>query len=119
MMASLKQSPSRMVLAAALAALVLLYAVWFRNDTHLFTALLIFAAPPLLLLLGVLCGNAKSVFWAGVFGLMWFCHGVMVAWAQRSQAVPAWAEIVLSVTIIVSSSWPGLQARLGRKKAMP
>ncbi|MCY7313805.1 MAG: DUF2069 domain-containing protein, partial [Pseudoxanthomonas sp.] len=69
-------STSRRVLAASLFALSVLYSVWFHDDKHRLAAMLVFTLPPLLMLVGVLAGSAKAAFWAGVFGLFWFCHGV-------------------------------------------
>ncbi len=108
---------SRIVLAVALFALSLLYALWFHDDRHRLAAMLVFALPPLLALAGVLRGGttaSKAAFWAGVLGLFWFSHGVMVAWSHPADAGWAWAEIVLSLVVIVAGSWPGLRARFGR-----
>ena len=111
------RSPSRIVLGAALLALAALYAAWFHDDRHRLAALLVFALPPLLALAGVLYGGtiaAKATFWAGVLGLFWFSHGVMIAWSHPEQAGWAWTEIVLSLVIIIAGSWPGLRARFGK-----
>ncbi|AWV08061.1 DUF2069 domain-containing protein [Marilutibacter maris] len=101
-------------LAALLLTLSLVYAGWFRDDAQLLAAMGFFALPPLLLAVGAWFGSRHAVFWSGVFGLGWFCHGVMMAWAHRDQAGWAWAVIVLSVAIIVTGSLPGLRARFGR-----
>jgi len=108
---------SRIVLAAALLALSVLYATWFHDDRHRLAAMLVFALPPLLALAGVLRGGtmaSKATFWAGVLGLFWFSHGVMIAWSHPADAGWAWAEIALSLVVIVAGSWPGLQARFGK-----
>ena len=110
-------TPSRMVLAAALLALAVLYAAWFHDDRHRLAALLVFALPPLLALAGVLYGGtiaAKATFWAGVLGLFWFSHGVMIAWSDPARAGWAWTEIALSLAVIMAGSWPGLRARFGK-----
>ncbi|MCF7221881.1 DUF2069 domain-containing protein [Marilutibacter chinensis] len=101
-------------LSGLLLALALVYAGWFRDDAHRSVAMALFAMPPLLLAIGSWRGSRHAVFWSGVFGLGWFCHGVMIAWAHREQALWAWAVIVLSVAIIVAGSLPGLRARFGR-----
>ena len=105
---------SRIGLGIALFALSVLFAVWFHADKHWLAVLLVFIVPPLLTLLGVLRGSAKAAFWAGVFGLFWFSHGVMSAYSQPASSLYAWLEIVLAVTIIVSASWPGLRGRFGK-----
>ncbi|WP_369914489.1 DUF2069 domain-containing protein [Xanthomonas sp. NCPPB 3005] len=106
----------RHALAATLLALALLYAAWFHDDRHRLAALLVFALPPLLLAIGVLRGSAVARFWAGVFGLFWFSHGVMAAWSHPPQRAYAWAELLLALLAIGLSSAPGLRARFARKR---
>jgi len=107
---------SRVLLAISLLALSVLYGVWFHQDKHWIAAMAVFVLPPLLMLAGVLRGSAKAAFWAGVFGLFWFSHGVMTAWSVPDEAGYAWTEIGLALMIVVSASWPGLKARSGRKR---
>ncbi|WP_242113065.1 DUF2069 domain-containing protein [Luteimonas aquatica] len=108
--------PGRRWLAAALFALSVLFSLWFHDDRHRLAALLVFALPPLLLLIGVLRGGAKAAFWSGVAGLFWFSHGVMVAWSRPADGVYAWSEIALSLLIVGAASWPGLKARFFDKR---
>ncbi|MGH8053194.1 MAG: DUF2069 domain-containing protein [Stenotrophomonas sp.] len=106
-----------LLLSLALLLLAALFAWWFRADRQLVAVLLIFVAPPLLLLAGVLAQRAVARFWAGVLALFWFSHGVMNAWAYRDVALYAWAEIALSLLIVALVSVPGVRARFARKKA--
>jgi len=106
---------SRQLLGAALAALALVYLIWFSDDAYRGEAMLVFVAPPLLLLVLLLAGRARAAFWAGVAGLLWFSHAVMLAWAQPDVRALAWLAIVLSVVIVIASSLPGLYARFSRK----
>ena len=108
---------SRHALAAFLAALVVLFAAWFRDDPRQLQALAVFALPPLLLMAGVLAGSRVAVFWSGVFGLGWFCHGVMVGFERAAGRGYALGEVALALAIIVAASWPGLRARFGRRGA--
>jgi uncharacterized membrane protein len=103
-------------LALALLALVVLFVVWFRSAPQPVAAIALFALPPLLLLAGVLRNNRVAVFLAGVFGLFWFSHGVMLAWDRPAERVLALIEIALALGIIVASSWPGLRARFNRPR---
>jgi len=108
---------ARQLLGAALAALSLVYFIWFYDDAHRNAAMGVFVTPPLLLLLALfVTGGARAAFWAGVMGLVWFSHAVMLAWAQPEVRWLAWTAIVLSVVIVVASSLPGLHARFSRKK---
>ena len=106
-----------LILALALALLAGLYAWWFRADRHLLAVALVFVAPPVLLLLGVLAQRAVARFWAGVLALFWFSHGVMSAWSHRDTALYAWIEIVLALLIVALVSIPGMRARFAAKKA--
>ncbi|WP_313318346.1 DUF2069 domain-containing protein [Stenotrophomonas sp.] len=105
-----------LLLALALALLAGLYGWWFRADRHLVAVLLVFVAPPVLLLLGVLAQRASARFWAGVLALFWFSHGVMSAWSHRDTALYAWAEIALALLIVALVSVPGMRARFARGK---
>ncbi|MET1160992.1 MAG: DUF2069 domain-containing protein [Pseudoxanthomonas sp.] len=107
---------SRVLLGLSLFALSVLFSLWFHDSKMRTAAMIFFTLPPLLLLVGVLRGNAKASFWAGVLGLFWFSHGVMEAYTLADQRVYALTEVFLAVAIIVTSSWPGVSARLGKKK---
>jgi len=106
---------SRQILGAALAALALVYLSWFYDDAHRGPAMAVFVAPPLFLLVLLVAGRARAAFWAGVAGLLWFSHAVMLAWTQPEVRGLACAAIVLSVVIVIASSLPGLYARFTRR----
>ncbi|MEO6102193.1 MAG: DUF2069 domain-containing protein [Pseudoxanthomonas sp.] len=108
---------SRILLALALFALSVVFSLWFHESELRIVLMLLFSLPPLLLLVGVLRGGRKAVFWSGVLGLFWFSHGVMEAYAIPSERMYALTEVVLAIVIVVASSWPGLSAKLGKKKA--
>jgi uncharacterized membrane protein len=107
---------SRVVLALSLFALSVLFSLWFHDSKLRIAAIVFFTVPPLLLLVGVLRGNAKAVFWAGVLGLFWFSHGVMEAYTLVAERAYALAEVALAIAIVMASSWPGVSARFGKKK---
>ena len=97
------------LLLAALFGLVGLYVFWFAANP--WPALLVFAAPPLLLALAAWNGNDRAAFWAAVLALFWFSHGVMVAWTRPLESGLASIEIVLALAVIFLASVPGLRAR--------
>lgn len=107
---------SRLLLAGLLLALSALYALWFQGDRHYMAVLLVFCLPPLLLSLGVALRRPRAPFWSSVFALGWFAHAVMVAWSRPAEVLPAWTGIVLSVAIILATSWPALRTRFRRGK---
>lgn len=103
------------LLCAALLALVALYASWFGHDEQRI-ALVVFALPPLLLAIALVRGGAARVaFWAGVLALLWFSHGIMVAWTRPPERVFALCEIALSLAIVMAASLTGLRARFAKK----
>ena len=107
---------SRKPLALALLALTALYALWFARDTHVLAALLVFVLPPALLALAAWRGWPRAGFVAGVFALLWFSHGVMLAWSEPAERAYAFVEIVLSLVVVYASSIDGIRARLGNKR---
>ena len=107
---------SRVVLAVSLAALALLYLLWHRDDAHFAAALIVFVAPPLLLLAGVLAGLRAAPLFSGIAALFWFSHGVMYAWTHPELALWPWAGIALSLSVVFSASLPGIRARFSRRR---
>ena len=109
-------TPARRVLAVSLLALATLYAVWFGQRSA-WVAVVIFGAPPLAFALSLLrYGGARTAFWAGVSALLWFSHGVMVAWTRPPERIHALAAIALSLLIVFSASIPGLRSRFSRPR---
>ena len=102
------------LLCAALFALVAVYGAWFGRDAQWF-ALAVFALPPLACALACLRGGARAAFWAGVLALLWFSHGVMVAWTRAPERGFALVAVALSVAIVLAASVPGLRRRFGAR----
>ena len=107
---------ARHVLIVALLALAAVFVAWFAPQPSPWVALVVFALPPLLLAVAALRKNRKAGFWAGVFALGWFSHGVMVAYSRPGERGHATAEIVLALVIVFAGSLPGLRARFARKR---
>ena len=108
--------PSHKLLVTALLALALLYGLWFRDDADLIASLLVFALPPLLFAALIWRGVARAPFFAGVFALGWFSHGVLIASIRPDDWLPALLEIALSVIVVLAASVPGLRARFAKKR---
>ena len=104
-------------LALALTALGALYLVWFRSDAHALLAYGFFALPPLLLALLVARGGRVARFWSGVSALLWFSHGVMIAWSEPAQRGYALAETALAVLVVFAASADGLRERARKRRA--
>ena len=107
---------ARQALVGALLGLVALYAIWFGRGSDALASLVFFAVPPLLLGLAAWRGHHRSGFWAGMFALIWFSHGVLVAWTRRTEWAYATAEIGLSLLVIAATSLPGLRARRAARR---
>jgi uncharacterized membrane protein len=108
-------NPSSRWLAAALFALAALYSAWFWSDADRWPALAVFALPPLAMGAWLLRGDAPKLrFWAGVFALAWFSHGVMVAWSRPDERGFALAAVALALAVVFAANLPGLRARFGR-----
>ena len=102
----------RQWLVVALLALVVLFAAWFmpRGET---VAFIVFALPALGLAFAALRQRRTAAFWSGVLALLWFSHGVMVAWTRPGERGFALAEVALSLLVVAVASVPGLRARFG------
>ena len=59
--------------------------------------------------------RASARFWSGVAALFYFCHGIAEAWAVPSSLLPGMTEALLSVVVVLASSWEGLRARVGAR----
>ena len=104
-------------LAFELLALALFYAAWFAGDEHLLTGLLVFALPPFLLAIAAWRGWHRAGFAAGVLALLWFSHGVMLAWSEPAQRLMALVEVALALAIFYAACLPGAHARREKQRA--
>jgi len=114
------RTPTDWTLAAALIALGALFCVWFWPaadwPTRDVVALLVFAAPPLLLGVAKLAGARTAGYWGSVLALAWFSHGIMVAWTRPPELGYALLETALALVIIFAANLPGLRGRFGGRK---
>ena len=115
-MSVLRGSLSRRVLVCALIALTGLYLMWFGGMSSPWATLFVFAMPPAALAMAALRGRRGAGFWAGVFALGWFSHGVMVAYTRAPERLFATAEIVLALVVVFAASIPGMKARFAKRK---
>ncbi len=106
---------NRRPLAAFLLGLALLYVLWFARDQHAVAAVLVFVSPPLLLAIAAWRGWSRAGFFAGVAALLWFSHGVMVAWTDAGQRGFALGAIAIALGIVYASSIDGIRARFGKR----
>ena len=103
-------------LAIVLFALAGLYVFWFAHDRHALAAMLVFALPPAMLGLAAWRGWRRAGLGAGLVALLWFSHGVMVAWTRSAERPYALGAILLALAIIALASVPGLRARFSQRR---
>lgn len=103
-------------LALALAALALLFVAWSLDHAQALAGLLAFALPPALLALAALLSWRRARFTASILALLWFSHGVMLAWAEPGARLFALAEIALALAVIHAACLPGIRARRARRR---
>jgi uncharacterized membrane protein len=105
-------SASRWTCALALFALLALQWAW-RWPAWL--PALLFSLPLLPPALGFALRRARAPLWAGIVALFYFCHGITEARVEGG----AWPllEIALALVLVVAGSWPGLAAKLGKRRS--
>jgi uncharacterized membrane protein len=96
----------------ALALLQVLWHGWLRAPPPgLLPVVLVLAWLPLALPL-LARSAARRLWWAAVAALLYFSHGVMVAWAMHGlPRVLGWAELLLALLLIGATGAAGRRAR--------
>ena len=110
------------VAAVAIVALAAWQVAWHAmlspsTEAQRWAVALFFVAPLLPALGGLLVRNRRAAFWGALAALLYFCHGIMVAWSAPADRAPALAEVALSVALIAAASWDGVRARFRRRPA--
>jgi len=70
-------------------------------------------APAVLL---ALLRRPSALFWAGVASLLYFCHSTSELWTTPDLWPLALLELGLSLWIIFSANWEGMQAKLFKRR---
>lgn len=106
----------RHYLSACLFALAALFVAWSLHNTHLLAGLTVFALPPALLGLAALRGWHRAGFTAAMLALLWFSHGVMMAWAEPALRLFGLGEAVLALLTVHAACLPGMRTRRERRR---
>ena len=100
-------STSRVLLSAAYLALIALQAIWhgllpvpLGNENWILAGVAVL--PLLLPLRGLLAGSLRSMTWAGYLVMLYLVVGVMEAWANPPQRIPALVQVGLVVVFVGS-----------------
>ena len=105
---------AKRLLILALLGLAVLFGLWAGRGEHALAAVLLLVLPPLLLPVAAWRGWPRAGFAAGVFALLWFSHGVMLAWSEPAERGYALIEIALALVVVYASSIDGIRARFGK-----
>jgi uncharacterized membrane protein len=105
----------------ALAALQVVWHGWLAPPASVaaWPMAVAFVAPMLPALVLLLLRHRRAAFWGAVAALLYFCHGVMVAFVAPGERALGLAEAALSALLIVAASWDGLGRRFARRAAPP
>ena len=101
---------SHRVLAAAYLALVVLQPAWHAllpepRGANSWLLACVATVPLLLPVRGVVSGSLRSVTWAGYLVMLYLVIGVMEAWANPPQRIPALLQVGL-VVLFVGAALP-------------
>ena len=110
----------RIAAAATFALLALQWAWgWAQPHPHLgpwvmpaFWSLLLLPA-----VVAFVLRRPRAPLWAGIVALVFFCDGI--AALRLGGGAWAWAEVALSVAIVLAAGWPGIAARIAKRRATP
>lgn len=87
----------------ALAALQIVWHAWWLPPENLRWLAVAIGLIPLAIPLLHWRRPERALLIAGMFSLLYFCHGVVMAWAEPATRVAAWIEIVLAIVIILAT----------------
>ncbi|MEO8459974.1 MAG: DUF2069 domain-containing protein [Dokdonella sp.] len=100
----------------AWAALVLLQPAWYlwlappENGNGLL-AVALTLIPLLLPLFALARSRQRALLWIGIVSLVYFCHGIVAAYAVPEARLPALIEALLCTLLIASLGWQVRSAR--------
>ena len=109
---------ARRVAATALAGLLVLQWLWrwpAAPASFAWVLPALFSLPLLPPALAFVLGRPRAPLWAGIVALLYFCHGV--AEARVSGGPWPWLEAALSVVIVFAAGWPGIAAKMAKRRA--
>ena len=114
---------ARGVSAASTWALLLLQWFWRALQPAApwpwWLAALLFSLPLLPPALAFVLRRPRAPLWAGTLALLYFCHGIAEWRADAAQLPWAAAEVLLSLAMVLAAGWPGIAAKIARRKAAP
>jgi len=77
----------------------------------------IFALPLLAVAVLFVARKPGAAVSAGMIALLYFCHGIMEAWAEPAVWPLGLAEAGLAAWVVFAAGWDGLRARIAARRA--
>ncbi len=117
-------STASRIAAAAIVALFALQLAWHGwllppTQADPWPLAIFFTLPILPALLLVLLRHRRAGYWGALAALLYFSHGVMVAWSSPGELWLGLLQAALSALLVVAASWDGMQARFNKRPAPP
>ena len=78
---------------------------------------LFFCLPILPAVVLVAMRHRRAGFWGSLAALLYFSHGVMLAWSEPGVRALALAEATLAAVLVLAASWDGMRARFAARRA--
>ena len=105
----------------ALAALQLAWHGWLAPPAKAapWALALFFLLPILPALVLALLRHRRASFWGALAALLYFSHGVMVAWSSPGETGLGLLQAALSTVLVVAASWDGMRARFNKPRTPP
>jgi len=108
----------RVAAAATFALLALGWAwSWVTAGPHVVALGIVFSLPLLPPVIAFALRRPRAPLWAGIVALFYFCHGVTEA--RVSAGAWGWLEMGLSLVIVFAAGWPGIAAKIAKRRAAP
>lgn len=107
------------VAIVAMLGLQLAWRLWLVPPTQAapWVMALFFALPILPAVLLLVLRHRRAGFWGSLAALVYFCHGVMLAWSEPAVRGLALAEAALAALLVLAASWDGMRARSAARRA--
>lgn len=117
-------SRSARITAASIVAVFALQLAWHGwlsppTTAAAWPVAIFFALPMLPALVLVLLRHRRAGYWGALAALIYFSHGVMVAWSSPGEQWLGLAQAALSAVLVLAASWGGMRARFGKRPAPP
>ena len=78
---------------------------------------LLFSLPLLPPAIAFALRRPRAPLWSGTVALLYFCHGIAEWRANPAQAPWAAAETGLALAMVFAAGWPGIAAKLAKRRA--